>query len=251
MTFKIRFQTLAILFIFLLITAFSKAQNDTIVVNYGDKLIDASFFENYTNEWKMSFFDKDNKLTKVQRWTDFGNIYKKNSQVYFHRIQEIYNDKDSLLTLYLNTAKIPSLKPVQNATFSTNGTFNYSEFKAEKVKIKGILNPKKLDLKQALKTLKISVYDWTLYGTLLASLDLKVGNVYTLPVFSMQNKNNYSSLIVSVLKEDTIETLSHKTFKTYKIDTNNGLVFWVTKQKPYVIQLIYTLPNGLIKWEMN
>jgi hypothetical protein len=87
------------------------------------------------------------------------------------------------------------------------------------------------------------VFDWNLYGMLLVALPFEVGKTYELQVW-LPNVNEVGTVLSKIEAEETIITLSNKKFDTFRISTDKGLTFWLTKKAPYVIQLQLNQPNG-------
>ena len=63
-------------------------------------------------------------------------------------------------------------------------------------------------------------------------------------------RNIEMQLTATPVKKEHIQTLSGDEYFTQKITTDQGLTFWLIKEKPYVIQLELALPNGsTMLWE--
>jgi len=94
------------------------------------------------------------------------------------------------------------------------------------------------------------VYDWNLYGMLLIGLPFEEGEIYRIPYWS-QSLESVDYVTATIYGREIIKTLSGKSISTRKVNTNKGLTFWLTKEKPYVIQLELQKPDdSVLLWEM-
>jgi hypothetical protein len=101
--------------------------------------------------------------------------------------------------------------------------------------------------------LKESVFDYNggMYGILLAALPLKEGLKATFPTLS-EDHDELDWITVTVGKQELTDAGPGKQVMAWPIDTEGNYankshsIFWVTKEAPYVIKLVTTIPTG--KW---
>lgn len=221
-------------------------KKDTLLVIPGSRLMDASFIEDYTNKWKMSFVDLDGKETPERIWTDYGNIMELEGRKYFHRVQDIYSAELKHMETWVNLVEFGSLKPWQFYTTKSSGGNSFYEFSGSKLVIHSNLNKRK---EQTTVTADLSkpVFDWNLYGLLLVGLPFEKGAVYKLPYYNPKTKKE-DFLIINVEGQEIVENLSNDKIETWKLKSNVGLNFWLTKKAPYVIQIESPLKKGRLFW---
>lgn len=203
----------------------------------------------YSNKWKMYAVDKDGNETLVRVWTDYVQNIELDGKAYISRIQELYDANMHLQDLWTNLFERESMRPYRASQFRTSGDFQYLEFLGMQVETKvqsGDSPPKD----QQYKFDKL-VHDWTLYGILLSAIEFKKGESTSLPVFMPQAPNQAGQLVATVEDKETVTDDNGKKHNTWKVTTNFGLTFWLTKKAPYVIQLILPGQNGAYNiWRM-
>jgi len=222
---------------------------DTLFFKPGSSEIDASFFENYTNKWKVTFITKEGKEIPNRIWTDFGQRIELNGKTYLHRVQDLYSPDYKLQDTWINMVELPSLKPWYFSTINPNGGFSYYNFYDDKLIIRSNLNK---EAKTNTDTLSLdnAIFDWNLYGMLLTGLDFNEGTIYSMPFYNPVLKQ-VSDLVVNVVGEETVTDLNNKSYNTWKLMTNQNLTFWITKNAPYVIKLELIMPErGKLVWDI-
>lgn len=223
----------------------SQSDKDSVFYNFKDTQLDASFMKNTTNEWKVSYFSKDGKLVNEGRWTDVIRIQSLNGKKVLHRVQELYNKKGSLTNVWTNLSELKNLKPIQSSEFRPTGRFSYVEFSGKKIKGSWAGKDKELKLQKFENEFKDELFDWSLYGILLAAMPFEKGMIGKFPIYN--GANGSATLVAEVVGEKKIGS-----FSTWEIKTNKNLLFWVTKKAPYVINLELKNPNGFrVFWESS
>ena len=220
---------------------------DTLLVSPGSKYVDGSFLKNYTNKWKVSFIDLEGKETPNRIWTDYGNMIELNGKTYFHRVQDIYSPELTHLDTWVNIVEKSTLKPWQFYSTNASGSNAFYQFSDTKLIISSNKSKEKTQKSDTL-SLKQPIFDWNLYGMLLVGLPLEKGAVYKLPYYD-SNTKKVTYLIATIEGQEEVINASEKRIKTWKIKCSDGLVFWITKEAPYVIQLELPVPErGKLFW---
>lgn len=231
--------------ILLLLTFSIAARAQTAVTTEN---ISGEHFKPYANKWKMYAVDAEGKENLVTIWTDYAQLIELEGTTYISRVQELYNPGMHLRELWTNLFEYETLLPYRASQFKTSGDLTYTEF--ENGKINHASKPAAQEKSQTVYGTG-SVYDWSMYGVLLSGLPFKKGEVYSIPVFSQQNDSGKGNIIATVQGQETVADDDSKNHLCWKIDTNTGLTFWVTKKAPYVIQLSYPTPaGGKMIWRM-
>ena len=223
------------------------AQNDTLVLSVGDKLIDGTIIKPYTNKWKLTIVSGKGNSRPNGIWTDHGQIIELNGIKYFHRVQDLYDANMNLTDTWINRVELNTLKPLSFQTINPNGGFSFYKFYDKKVKIITNLNNEKTTIESEAKLVS-EVFDWNLYGMLLAGLPLKKGMIMKLPFYN--NKISKQQWLTTYVEGTEKIKVGDKNLLTWKIITNQKLVFWMSKKSPYVIKLTLDIGNNsYILWE--
>jgi len=232
----------------LLLFSFSTfAQNDTLVLSVGNKLIDGSVIKPYTNKWKLSIVNGEGNSKPNGIWTDHGQIIELNGVKYFHRVQDLYDANMNLTDTWMNRVELETLKPISFQTINPKGGFSFYDFDDHKVKISTNLNKEKKTIESEVP-LEAVVFDWNLYGMLLVALPMKENSIMKLPFYDART-NKKQWLIARIEKSEMLK-IGRESILTWKIVTNQRLVFWISKESPYVIKLTLNIGNNShILWE--
>jgi hypothetical protein len=224
-----------------------KAQ-DTTFVESVDEIIKGDFIEPYTNKWQVSLIDTSGTKTTVRFWTDYTQILELNGVDYLHRVQDLYGSDNELQETWINIVEHKSLVPLRFTSQNASGGMMNLDFSPEEIIVKSnaddqVYAPQRFEISQQL-------YDWNLYGMLLVGLPFKEGEIYKIPFWS-QAVSSVDYVTTEAEGKEMIKTLTGASISTQKNTTDKGLTFWLTKEKPYVIQLELQLPTGAtMLWEM-
>ncbi|WP_298902557.1 hypothetical protein [uncultured Psychroserpens sp.] len=220
---------------------------DTLLVEPGSKYIDGSFLKNYTNKWKVSFIDLQGKKTPNKVWTDYGEMVELGGKTYFHRVQDIYSPDLVHIDTWVNMVEKSTLKPWQFYSTNASGSNTFYQFSDTELVINSNKNEEKVQKSDTI-SLKKPVFDWNLYGMLLVGLPLEKEAIYKFPYYDANTKK-LAYLVATIEGEEEVINANEKRIKTWKIKCSDGLVFWVTKAAPYVIQLELPVPErGKLFW---
>ena len=252
----------SIIFLFIIQFPLSGQQNKVDTLYAGSPEITGTSMQPYINKWKVTLTTPKGDKRFFQIWTDYSQKMELNGKTYIHRIQDIYNAKGNLLRTQMNFVDEKTLLPVRGSLTFKNGTYYYFEFVGKHVtgNYRILNNPQKekadssvFDWSSDLKfdtTFNRAVYDWTLYGILLAGLPLKVGFHAVIPIYEYPNPTD-GWLKVDVNKKEMINAGNRGKVSAFKVETNQNMIFYIMKEPPYVLKLIYTTPKGVIlTWDM-
>lgn len=234
-----KLKTLAILI--LMLTSYMQLPGQTAKTDIS-QAISGKHLKPYSNKWKMYSLDGQGKETLVTIWTDYAQLIELEGTTYMSRVQELYNPDMTLRELWTNLFEHETMLPYRASQFKTTGDYIYTEFGTEKV-----VNRTKTATKEAVKVdyrRDDATYDWTMYGVLLSGLPFKKGESYSIPIFTQQNERGKGIIVATVAGQETVTDDNKKNHATWRVDTNAGLTFWLTKKAPYVIQLSLPAQNG-------
>ncbi len=230
-------------FLFLAIILASPSFAQTISkVTPGSDLVSGDFIAPYTNKWKVVIENANGNSTDALIWTDYSQIMEVNGTKYIHRVQDLYSPDHSLVDTWINMTELETLKPWQFQAISPTGSFSFLEFSDESVIIRTNRNNQRSTVSDTMK-IDTPLFDWNLYGMLLVGLPFEKETKYSLPIWQ-PGVNQPNKLTVTVEGKETIQTLSNQQIETFKLTTDKGLTFWLSKEAPYVIQLQLNQPNG-------
>lgn len=224
-----------VLILLLFTTLALSAQKDTVVLKVGSELINGEIIKDYTNKWRVTYVNAQGEEVPNKIWTDYGQVIELDGKNYFHRVQDLYDPEMNLVDTWINMVEHKTLAPVSNSTLKPTGSFLHIQFAGDK--LTGTTNQVKAsEVTEFSADFDQEVFDWNLYGMLLVGLPLKEGFVAKLPFYSLQ-KNGQDWLSLAVTAKETLPLANGKKVTTWKIETNQNLVFWISKSAPYVIKL--------------
>lgn len=76
----------------------------------------------------------------------------------------------------------------------------------------------------------------------MVGLPFKKDAIYKFPYYNLSSQK-IDYLIVTIEGEEVVNNMNGDKIKTWKLNCSDGLVFWLTKQAPYVIQLELSIPD--------
>ncbi len=215
---------------------------DTLKVAPGGATIDGSFIEPYTNKWEVYVQTPDGQENHIRYWTDYVHIIEQDGTPLMHRVQDIYGADRSLQSTWINVVDHQTLVPKKFNVHSLAGVLVFTDFYDDHIITSSNQNEGgefKADTLQSNQP----YFDWNLYGMLLIGLPFEEGTTYELPYWSTQN-NTPTSVFASIGQEEETETMSGKKIMTHPVSTSDGFTFFLSKKAPYVIKLVWDLPNG-------
>ena len=212
--------------------------------------IDGSFIKPYTNQWKTTRIDQNGKKTLIYKlWTDYGQVITLDGVKYFHRVQDLYNASGQIVDTWTNLVDHRTLLPKMTHRISPNGRFMHVNFSSDKIQ------GRKPKAAQGITSTEVNIeiqkplYDWTLYGILLVGLPFASNTSHTLDCIDLFSGKEIS-LKASIKTKETVTGAQGQKVKAWRVETNQNMVFWLTKKAPYVIRLEYKVGGATLIWEM-
>ncbi|OJJ22448.1 hypothetical protein BKI52_07140 [marine bacterium AO1-C] len=221
-----------------------------IYTAYAQSHVDGSFIKPYTNQWKTTRVDSNGQKTLVYKlWTDYGQVIEIDGVKYLHRVQDLYNASGQIVDTWTNLVAHHTLLPKMTQRISPGGRFLHVTFTPTKIQGRRPKAPQGNESTEVDIELKKPLYDWTLYGMLLVGLPFKPNTHHTLPCINLFTGKEIQ-LKATVKTKETVTGVSGKKLKAWRVETNQNMVFWLTKKAPYVIRLEYKVGSATLIWEM-
>jgi len=240
-----------------LISSLAMAQtDDTVKVVPGDGTLDGSFIVSYTNSWKMIHVSVDGDSSIAGTWTDSVAVFKRDGRTVLERFQVVYKPTGEERVHIHDVVDHKSLEPIEGELRTANGAYNMLRFAGRHVT--GEINGPEIDPVAIDTLLDQAAYDFNIYGTLLLGFPFEQGYRAKFPIVEIHQKENYPYLSwvpMTVGDEATTEAghLGERRTRTVTTNGSDGeLKFSLSKEPPYVIKLVRTLPDSsLMIWVME
>jgi hypothetical protein len=224
------------------------------VIKLGDSSVNGSFLKPYKNAWKVVYAFPGKEPFLVGTWTDELAAVEINGRHLLKRSQMADYAKYNIVTTYVNVFDPKNMAPVSmDFKRSDTGEWAHRDFDGALVKFRRGKSGDDAKNEAGQIELQESVFDYNggMYGVLLAALPLKEGFKATFPSLS-EDRDELDWITVVVGKEELVDAGPGKQLMAWPIDTEGNYankshsIFWVTKEAPYVIKLVTTIPTG--KW---
>jgi hypothetical protein len=224
------------------------------VIKVGDSSVDGSFLKPYKNAWKVVYAFPGKEPFLVGTWTDELAAVEVNGRHFLRRTQMADYAKYNIVTTYVNVFDPNTMAPVSmDFKRSDTGEWAHRDFDKTLVKYRKENSGDDTKNEAAQLEMKEPVFDYNggLYGVLLAALPLKEGLRATFPTLS-EDRDELDWITVAVGKQELVDAGPGKQVMAWPVDTEGNYankshsIFWITKEAPYVIKLVTTIPTG--KW---
>lgn len=221
-------------------------------VRVGDSSIEGSFLKPYKNAWKVVYAFPGKEPFLVGTWTDELAVMDINGRHLLKRTQMADYAKYNIVTNYVNVFDPKTMLPVyMDFKRSDTGEWAHRDFEGSRVKYRRGSSADETQTGQI--EMKEAVFDYNggMYGVFLAALPLKEGFKATFPTLS-EDRDELDWITVTVGKQELVDAGPGKQVMAWPVDTEGNYankshsIFWVTKDPPYVIKLVTTIPTG--KW---
>jgi hypothetical protein len=228
------------------------AAPDSTKLKVGDASFDGSLLKPYKNAWKVVYAFPGKPPFLVGTWTDELAEVETGGRRLLKRTQTADYAKYHIVTTYTNVFDPKTMAPVsQDFRRSDTGEWAHREFDGPVVKYsRGESADPAKTLSGQLK-LDQAVFDYNggMYGVLLAALPLREGYKAVFPSLS-EDRDELEWVSITVGKQEMVDAGPGKQVMAWPVDTEANYsnkshsIFWITKEPPYVIQLVTTIPTG-------
>ena len=209
---------------------------DPPAVTPGNGVVDGSFLVPYRNAWLLTQTSASGEESLLGKWTDELRFDPEKGSQVMTRVQRFPTPMGylTLTNKFHRNDLIPLTREIRN---DEGGVLQMLEFtgKALQAKVPGQAEAMDIDLGRP-------VYDWFLYGMLLAGFPLAEGYTAQFPVVGQNLKMAMRRM--EVLGRETVEGPANKPYPCWKVRSDDGLTFWISKQAPYILRVHSKRPDG-------
>jgi len=223
-------------------------------IKVGDPSVDGSFLKPYKNAWKIVYEFPGKEPVLIGMWTDELVAVEINGRHLLKRTQMADYAKYNIVSTYVNVFDPKTMAPVySDFKRSDTGEWVHRDFEDGRVTYRRANTNSEQKTETGKLEMKEPVFDYNggMYGILLAALPLTEGLKAGLPALS-EDRDEYDRVAVTVGKQELVDAGPGKQIMAWPVDTEANYankshsIFWVTKEPPYVIKLVTTIPTG--KW---
>jgi len=227
-------------------------QSPPVKVRPGDPSADGSFLKPYKNAWKVVYAFPGKEPFLVGVWTDELVEVEIDGRHLMKRTQIADYAKAHVTNTITNVFDPKTMVPVwQDFRRNNNGNWAHREFNGSTVKYTrgDTADQARPDAGELRLPEGVFDYDGGMFGVFLASLPLKEGYKATFPTLS-EDSDELVWITISVGKEESIDAGPGKKITAWPVDTEGPYankshsIFWISKEAPYVIQLVTTVASG-------
>ena len=223
-------------------------------VDVGDAAVDGALLKPYKNAWKVVYAFPGKEPFLVGVWTDELAEVEIGGKHLMKRTQTADYAKYHVVTTITNVFDPKTMAPVEQEFHrSDTGEWAKREFNGNVVKYQRGESADAAKTKSGEVKLDHAIFDYNggMYGVLLAALPLREGYKATFPSLS-EDRDELEWVTITVGKQELVGAGPGKQVLAWPVDTEaeyankSHSIFWITKEPPYVIQLVTTIPAG--KW---
>ena len=205
-------------------------------VRPGDGAVTGTRLEPYESAWTYIRRAPDGELTFQGRWTDRLTVEGAGAERVLTRRQEIQDP--GVERVLINRFRARDMRPLSFELQSAEGqTMTRVEFedKALRVFAAGQEDPQVVPLAEP-------VFDWFLYGLLVAAFPLDEGYQVRFPALSTVLSPVTRHL--TVLGKELVPGPGGNPTPCWKTEGDEGLTFWISENAPYVLRVLKQVPDG-------
>lgn len=245
-----------------LLCAAAAAQTDgQHELKVGDPVIQSAKLKPYRNSWRLTLSSADGKaLGETAIWTDQLIAIRKHGQRCFERVQKATFSKDGKVVGTTETVNIftrDTMTPVWRR-FSTH-TGSVDQQQETLVEFDGgktvhVSQKKGSSASNQSFVLEKPAFDFNggLYGLVFAAMDLKEGMSGSIPSISESDFTSPTETIRFTVGKAEKVSAGSSTIEAFPVNVESKagqMKFWVSKQKPYIIQLdFHDAQHGNLLW---
>jgi hypothetical protein len=213
------------------------------VVRPGDGVVDGSRFEPYRNAWNYTRRSATGDVELEGRWTDNLSFVEEGGVELIVRRQEIPTAEGN--RVLINRARRSDLLPLSFEFLTDEGqTLQRIDFESTTLLVTaGGQEPVSVDLSEP-------VFDWYLYGVLIAAFPLEEGYEVRFPGLTATLDSILRRL--AVVARESIPSADGTPTQCWKVDTDERLTFWISENAPYILRVYKQLEDGgSLSWEIE
>ena len=206
------------------------------LVNPGDPAVTGTFIEPYRNAWEYSKHSPSGEVQVLGRWIDQVIIEGEPGQEQVTRWQRFPSPAGP--RILVNRFRRADLSPLSFEVRADEGqVLQRVDFEPGQLRIRQFGQEQPIE-----RPLIEPVFDWYLYGLLIASFPLEQGYSATFPVLSPTLEPMMRQL--EVTGRETMPGPDGSPWPAWRVETDEGLTFWISDNAPYILHLTKKLEDG-------
>ncbi|HUJ39590.1 MAG TPA: hypothetical protein VLW54_03510 [Candidatus Acidoferrales bacterium] len=218
-------------------------------VAVGDPKLEGAQLKPYKNAWKVVYAVADKPPFLVGVWTDELAEVEIGGRRLMKRTQTADYAKYHIVTTYVNVFDPKTMAPVEQEFHrSDTGEWAKREFEGKVVKYQRSERADATKTEKGELKLAEAIFDYNggMYGVFLAALPLREGYKATFPSLS-EDRDELEWVTITVGKQELVEAGPGKQVLAWPVDTEANYankshsIFWISKEPPYIIQLVTTV----------
>jgi len=216
---------------------------------------DGSFLQPYTNLWNVTVIvTKTGRHVDAGTWSDDGRFVSYGGHDAFQRTQVFKIKRTGAENTTVNVFDPKSMRPFQRRFFTSGRDSTDITVDGNRVVSKQIDAGKTASAKHTEVAITQPFYDFSggMYGLLLAGYPLSVGYRNTLTTLAERDLS-LQQIPFKVTAREPVEAKPGTQVMAWKVEAiwhepdpktdGSKLTFWLTKEPPYIIKLIYDSPG--------
>lgn len=213
----------------------------------GDPILNGSFIRPYKNAWRLTYSKPGGESIDAAVWNDEVETIKVGDRTLLKRTQFVTYNLRKRTTTTINVFDPLTMAPISRDFKGSGGAFNHVDFTGSDIKFERLATPGGAP-RQGVMHLEAPVFDFSggLYGLILVTAPLKTGFVASLPSLD-ENTEAVHWITFRVTGEEMVEAGPGRKIKAWVVETDDQgpMTFWLTKEAPYIIKLVYSGPGGV------
>ncbi len=235
--------------LFFLFSGEKLAEGDPVTISVGDGTFDGSFLKPYTNLWRLTYTKPGHEASVVALWSDQGEAVMIGGRPAMKRTQVAKYDKPKgLISTVVNVFDLATMAPLSlDFSRNDNGAYNHREVHGALIHFRRA-DSQEGEVHQGDVKLSVKAFDFFagMYGLLLVTGPLRQGYTATFPSSAEDGERlRWATYEVTGKEMVTMGKEKHAEAWVIKTDDNGPMTFWLTKEPPYIIKLVYTNKDGV------
>ena len=222
----------------------------SVRVKLNDPSVDGSFLKPYKNAWKVVYSFPGKEPFLVGTWSDELSTVEIAGRHLMKRTQVADYAKYRVVTTNINVFDPRNMAPVfDEFRKSDTGESVHRDFDGAGVSLQRLKSGTDSKAETARLKMDEPVFDYYggMYGVLLAAFPLREGYTATIPTLA-EDGDGFELVTFVVRKEELVDAGPGKQVMAWPVELDqpnrDHLIFWISKEPPYVIKLINIKPSA-------
>jgi len=216
----------------------------------GDPMVDGSFLKPYKNAWKVVYAFPGKEPFLVGTWSDELATVEIDGRHLMKRIQVANYAKYNITSTDIKVFDPKTMAPVYDEYRRADTDENVRrDFDGATVKVTRSKSApgSKAEVRELQLPEPVFDYYGGMYALLLATFPLKEGFTGTIPAVAEQ-EDKFEPATFVVRKAEMVEAGPGKQVMAWPVELDQQnrehLIFWISKESPYVIKFVNIIPSG-------